>query len=162
MMNQQRKSLITPEGAKKLQDELNELWMVERPKVTQAVTEAAAQGDRSENAEYIYGKKRLREIDRRVRWIQKRLDIAEIVDRKPGDEHKIFFGAYVRLEDEGGIITDYRLVGPDDLDIERNMITLASPIGRALKGKEKGESLRVKLPRGEKTFRVLEVSYEEF
>jgi transcription elongation factor GreB len=153
---------MTPEGAAKLQEELDDLWKVQRPRVTQAVADAAAQGDRTENADYIYGKKKLREIDARVRWIQKRLDAAVIVERKPGEEDKVFFGAYVRLQNPEGRIIDYRLVGPDDLDLEKNMITLQSPIGRALKGKQKGEKVKVRLPRGETEFTILDVSYTPF
>ena len=112
-----RKTYITPEGAKKLQDELDYLWNVERRKVTREVTEAAAQGDRSENAEYIYGKKRLREIDSRLRFLGKRLD--EVIIVRPGEvgnQEKIYFGAWVTLEDEAGNEHRYRLVGPDETD----------------------------------------------
>ena len=156
------KVYITPEGANKLQDELDNLWKVQRPRVTQAVADAAAQGDRSENADYIYGKKKLREIDARVRWIQKRLDAIVIVERKPEETDKVFFGAYVRLRNPDGRVVDYRLVGPDDLDLEKNMITLHSPIGRALKGKKKGEKVKVRLPRGDTEFTILDVRYEPF
>ncbi|MFC1585208.1 transcription elongation factor GreB [Fibrobacterota bacterium] len=162
MSSEPQKIYITPEGAQKLQEELDTLWKVERPRVTQAVAEAAALGDRTENADYIYGKKKLTEIDSRVRWIQRRLDEAVIVERKPGDENRVFFGAYVRLKNQQGRIIDYRLVGPDDIDLEKNMITLASPIGRALKGREKGELVKVNLPRGETEFTILDVSYEPF
>src|SRR5229473_8360349 len=104
---------ITPEGARRLQDELDELWKRERPKVTQAVSEAAAQGDRSENAEYTYGKRRLREIDRRVRFLRRRLDGMVIVDRPPADPARVYFGAWVLLEAEDGLRSRYRVVGPD-------------------------------------------------
>src|SRR5215470_10135282 len=103
---------ITPEGARRLHDELDELWRVERPRVTQAVSEAAAQGDRSENAEYTYGKRRLREIDRRVRFLRKRLDGMTVVDQPPSDRKRVFFGAWVTLEDEAGTQSRYRIVGP--------------------------------------------------
>src|SRR5512139_1300951 len=104
---------ITPEGARRLSEELDELWKVERPRVTQAVAEAAAQGDRSENAEYTYGKKRLREIDRRVRFLRKRLDGMVVVDKPPTDPSRVFFGAWVSVEDEDGTLSRYRIVGPD-------------------------------------------------
>src|SRR3990167_8494464 len=98
---------ITPEGAARLREELDYLWRVKRPQVTQAVSEAAAQGDRSENAEYIYGKKQLREIDRRIRFLQKRFDDLVIVDRAPEDTSRIFFGARVRLESAAGDVLEY-------------------------------------------------------
>src|SRR3989344_3859035 len=123
---------ITPEGARKLRDELDHLWRTERPKVTQAVSEAAAQGDRSENAEYIYGKKRLREIDRRVRYLQKRIPDLQIVDRAPDDPAHIFFGARVTLEDKNGDEFEYRIVGPDEFDMARSDISIDSPLARAL------------------------------
>src|ERR1700756_1216218 len=105
---------ITPEGAAKLRRELDELWRHERPKVTQAVQDAAAQGDRSENAEYIYGKRRLREIDSRVRFLRKRLDGMVVVTEPPSDPRRVFFGAWVTLESEEGVESSYRIVGPDE------------------------------------------------
>src|SRR6201997_3013869 len=107
---------ITAEGARRLREELDQLWRVERPKVTQAVAEAAAQGDRSENAEYIYGKRRLREIDSRVRFLRKRLDGMLIVSAPPADTRRVFFGAWVSLEAEDGTESRYRIVGPDEFD----------------------------------------------
>src|ERR1043165_468690 len=109
---------ITPAGAARLKQELDELWRVERPRVTQAVAEAAAQGDRSENAEYTYGKKRLREIDRRVRFLRKRLDGMTVVDKSPSDPKRVFFGAWVTIEDLEGNEETYRIVGPDEFDRE--------------------------------------------
>src|SRR5690242_21789625 len=108
---------ITPEGARRLRAELEQLWREERPRVTQAVAAAAAQGDRSENAEYTYGKKRLREIDRRVRFLRKRLDGMTIVDKPPSDPKRVYFGAWVTLEDDDGKQTKYRIVGPDEFDM---------------------------------------------
>ena len=143
-----RKTYITPEGAKKLQDELDYLWNVERRKVTREVADAAAQGDRSENAEYIYGKKRLREIDSRVRFLGKRLD--EVIIVRPGEvgtQEKIYFGAWVTLEDEAGEEHRYRLVGPDETDVGRGQISVASPMGRVLIGKEEGGDAPEFLPR---------------
>ena len=110
----ERKRYITPEGYETLRAEADQLWRVERPRVTREVADAAAQGDRSENAEYIYGKKRLREIDSRVRFLNKRLEDLTVVDAPPGDRERIFFGAWVTLEDEEGEAQRYRLVGPDE------------------------------------------------
>ena len=107
------KHYITPEGAKKLRAELDHLWTVERPRVTQEHADAAAEGDRSENAEYIYGKRRLREIDRRVRFLSKRLDDVVVVNEAPSDARRVFFGAYVTVEDDEGERVEYRIVGPD-------------------------------------------------
>ncbi len=152
---------ITPEGSRKLQAELERLWSVERPRVTQEVADAAAQGDRSENAEYIYGKKRLREIDRRVRFLRKRLDEVSVV--RPGevaDPDRIFFGAWVTLEDERGGEHRYRLVGPDEFDVERGFVSVASPIGRVLLGKEAGDEVTVQRPAGRTTYVVTGISYE--
>ncbi len=112
------KVYITPQGVRKLRDELNYLWREKRPEVTQKVSEAAALGDRSENADYIYGKKQLREIDKRIRYLTKRLDNLEIVDRKPIDQDKIFFGAWLKLKDELGVISHLRIVGADEFDLK--------------------------------------------
>src|SRR5271169_3379296 len=119
---------ITPEGRKRLSDELSYLWRVKRPQVTQAVAEAAAMGDRSENAEYIYGKKQLRQIDSRMRFLSKRLDELIVVDRVPDDTSKVFFGAWVELEDSGGNLFRYRIVGPDEFDLKKGFISIESPM----------------------------------
>jgi transcription elongation factor GreB len=150
---------ITPDGAKRLRDELEQLWRVQRPRVTQAVSEAAAQGDRSENAEYIYGKKQLREIDRRIRFLRKRLDELVIVDRAPADTARVYFGAWVRLEDEDGAVVEYRIVGPDEFDLERGLISMDSPLARALLKKTVDEEVAVDLPRGRTVYTVLEIRY---
>lgn len=153
---------ITPEGMQQLRDELNHLWRVERPKVTQAVSEAAAQGDRSENAEYIYGKKRLREIDRRVRYLQKRIPDLQVVERAPDDPARIFFGAWIKLEDESGKDYCYRIVGPDEFDPARGWISIDSPLARALLKKTAGDEVRVALPKGEMEYYVVAVQYTPF
>jgi len=153
---------ITPEGMQLLRDELNHLWRVERPKVTQAVSEAAAQGDRSENAEYIYGKKRLREIDRRVRYLQKRIPDLKVVDRPPDEPARIFFGAWIKLEDENGTEVSYRIVGPDEFDPTRGWISIDSPLARALLKKTVGDEVRVILPNGEMAYDVVAVQYTPF
>ncbi len=150
---------ITPEGFKRLSDELNFLWKEERPRVTAAVAAAAAEGDRSENAEYIYGKKRLREIDRRVRFLTKRLDDIQVVDRIPRDTSQIFFGAWVRLEDEDGKLYDYRIVGPDEFDPKLGYISMDSPMGRALIKKFVDDEIDVQRPAGKASFTIVEVSY---
>jgi len=139
---------------------LDELWRVERPRVTQAVSEAAAQGDRSENAEYTYGKKRLREIDRRVRFLRKRLDGMVIVDRPPTDARRVFFGAWVELEAEDGALTRYRIVGPDELDTAPGYISMDSPLGRALMKKALDEEVRVEVPGGARTYVIVDIKYE--
>lgn len=153
---------ITPEGAQRLRSELDFLWRVKRPRVTDAVAEAAALGDRSENAEYIYGKKQLREIDRRVRYLRKRLEHLVVVDEAPDDRSRIYFGAWVRLEDEQGASSDYRIVGPDEFDTGKGLISVDSPLARALLGKMAGDEVTVKLPQGECIYYVLAVQYESF
>ena len=152
---------ITPDGAKRLRDELEQLWTVERPRVTQEVSDAAAQGDRSENAEYIYGKRRLREIDRRVRFLSKWLDVVTIVNEPPADAGRVFFGAWVTIEDEDGDEAVYRIVGPDEFDTDRGWISLDSPVAKALMGKREGDEVRVHRPKGETTYTILAVSYRE-
>ncbi len=153
---------ITPEGASRLREELDYLWRVKRPQVTQAVSEAAAQGDRSENAEYIYGKKQLREIDWRIRFLQKRLDALVIVDRAPTDTARIYFGAWVRLETDRGETVEYRIVGPDEFDLEKGLISIDSPLARALLKKTTDDEIILALPRGRTLYTVLEVRYSPF
>jgi len=153
-------SYITPEGAKKLRAELDQLWTVERPRVTQEVADAAAQGDRSENAEYIYGKRRLREIDRRVRFLSKRLDDVKIVSEPPDDPSRAFFGAYVTVEDEDGGEHTYRIVGADESDMAKGFISIDSPVARALLGKREGDDVVVRVPKGEVAYSVVRVEYK--
>ena len=137
---------ITPEGAQRLRDELTTLWKDERPKVTAVVHAAALNGDRSENGDYIYGKKRLREIDSRVRFLQKRLDELNIVDSKPSDPSKVYFGAYITLEDMDGASHQFRIVGPDEFDLSQGLLSCDSPLGRALLGKSIGDTAVVQTP----------------
>lgn len=154
------KDYITLRGFERLQDELKQLLRVERPKVVQEVADAAAQGDRSENAEYIYGKKRLREIDRRVRWLQKRLEVLTVVDpaRQSGD--KVFFGATLLLEEEGrDQELKLKIVGSDETDTEAGYISWRSPIGRALLGRRVDDEVKVTTPAGPRIFVILEVEY---
>ena len=151
---------ITPEGAQRLKDELDHLWRVLRPQVTQAVQEAAAQGDRSENAEYIYGKRQLREIDRRVRFLRQRLDGMVVVDQPPSDPQRVFFGAWVTLEDDDGVESEYRIVGPDEFDANKGYISMDSPLGRALLRKGIDDEVKVETPARPKTYIVVAVRYQ--
>jgi transcription elongation factor GreB len=149
----------TPEGARRMREELEELWRRERPKVTAAVTAAAAQGDRSENAEYTYGKRRLREIDARVRHLRKRLDGLTVVDQPPSDPDRVFFGAWVTLEDEDGNEHRHRIVGPDEFDMGAGFVSMDGPLAKALMGKRLDEEVRVAVPGGERRYVIVEVKY---
>jgi transcription elongation factor GreB len=150
---------ITAEGAARLRAELDELWKVLRPQVTAAVAAAAAQGDRSENAEYTYGKKQLREIDRRVRHLRKRLEGMVVVDQPPSDARRIFFGAWVTVEDEQGQERRVRIVGPDEIDAAPGYISMDSPLGRALLGKRCDDEIAIETPGGEKRYVIVELVY---
>jgi len=150
---------ITPEGKRQLLEELNYLWKVKRPEITKTVSEAAALGDRSENAEYIYGKKQLREIDRRVRFLQKRLDDLVVVDRAPDDQSKVFFGAWVQLEDEAGNTKVYRIVGPDEIDLSQGFISLDSPLAKALLKKSIDDEVMVHTPSNQITYIIVDICY---
>ena len=150
----------TPEGARRLRAELDELWLVERPAVTRAVAEAAAMGDRSENAEYIYGKRRLREIDRRVRFLRGRLDGMKVVAEAPGDRSRVFFGAWVTIEDASGATRRHRIVGPDEFDREPGYVSMDSPLGRALLGKRVDDTVEVELPSGPLGVTITLIDYE--
>ena len=150
---------ITPEGEHALREELHQLWKVERPVVTNAVHEAAKNGDRSENGDYIYGKRRLREIDSRVRFLNKRLDELEVVNRPPEDTSRIFFGAWVTLEDEDGEEQRWRIVGPDEFDLNSGKLSMDSPMARSLLGKGVDDEVVVRSPSGDRTYYVVEVSY---
>jgi len=152
---------ITPDGARRLNKELEELWKVERPRVTQAVSEAAAQGDRSENAEYTYGKKRLREIDSRVRFLRKRLDGMVVVDAAPSDPRRVFFGAWVSVEDDEGAVSRYRIVGPDEFDAAPGYISMDSPLARALMKKGLDDEVSVEVPGGVRRLVIVDVEYEK-
>ncbi len=152
---------ITAEGAQRLKAELDRLWRVERPQVTAAVAAAAAQGDRSENAEYTYGKKQLREIDRRVRHLRLRLDGIVVVDQPPSDPARIYFGAWVELEDQDGNERRVRIVGPDEIDVAPDYISMDSPLGRALFGKRVDDAVRIEVPGGECEYVVLAIRYDK-
>ncbi len=155
-----KKSYITPDGAKTLRDELDHLWKVERRKVTQQVSDAAALGDRSENADYIYGKRRLREIDRRVRFLGKRLDAVTVVTEVPTDNSRVFFGAWVMLEDEDGGEVEYRIVGPDESSVEKGWISMEAPVAVALMGKRDGDDVLVRRPKGDITYTITSIRYK--
>jgi transcription elongation factor GreB len=152
---------ITPQGAKKLQEELAQLFK-SRPKVVQDVADAAAQGDRSENAEYIYGKKKLREIDRKIHWLTKRLESAQLVDpsqRPDDDRDRVFFGATVEIEDEDGKISRYTIVGEDEIDTPKGRISYKSPLARVLFKKKEGDTVLFRKPAGEIELTILSIRY---
>ena len=155
-----KSNYITRTGWEALDKELKYPWKEERPKVTQAVSEAAALGDRSENAEYIYGKRRLREIDRRVRFLAKRLDVLQIIDYHPRQEGKIFFGAWVELENDHEEIVSYRIVGCDEFSPSKNWISIDSPVARSLIGKQVDDEVQVNTPSGKVSLYVNRIWYE--
>ncbi len=150
---------ITPEGEQMLRAELQQLWKVERPQVTAAVHEAAKNGDRSENGDYIYGKRRLREIDSRVRFLSRRLEQLTVVKEHPADTNKVFFGAHVGVEDEDGKLSQYRIVGPDEFDLRLGKLSMDSPLARALLGKRIGDEVMVTTPAGEQYLVIADIRY---
>jgi transcription elongation factor GreB len=151
---------ITPDGWKRIAAEHERIWTVLRPKIVAEVEAAAALGDRSENAEYVYGKRKLRELDRRLRFLSVRLDELTVVDPKPHPSGKAYFGAWVRVENEDGEERAYRLVGPDEADAGNRLISVDAPLGRALLGKAEGDVARVERPAGRTEFTVVAVSWE--
>ena len=151
---------ITPEGAANIRSEIRQLWKVERPEITQIVHEAAKNGDRSENGDYIYGKRRLREIDSRVRFLTKRLEEMKIIEDKPRDPSKVFFSAWVTIMDQSDKTSEYyRLVGPDEIEASKNLISVDSPMSQALLGKSIGEEIVVKTPSGERYLKITDIKY---
>ena len=152
---------ITRRGEQRLRAELQQLWREERPRLTQAVAAAAAQGDRSENAEYLYGKRRLREIDRRVCFLRKRLEGMVVVEQHPADPRRVFFGAWVRLEAEDGRQERYRIVGPDEFDLEPGYISMDSPLGRALLTRRLDDQVTLEAPGGSRLLVIVGIEYEE-
>jgi len=156
------KNYITPAGHARLKDELEQLVKRERPNVVEIVAWAASNGDRSENGDYIYGKRRLREIDRRIRFLTKRLDIAEVVDPlRQGDNDQVFFGAQVTIADSGGEENTYTIVGVDEADVMRGRISWISPLARALIKSREGDSIRFQSPVGIREIDILAVVYKE-
>ncbi|MBA1147362.1 transcription elongation factor GreB [Ectothiorhodospiraceae bacterium WFHF3C12] len=151
---------ITPEGFERLREELDWLWRVRRPEVTRSVAEAAAHGDRSENAEYIYGKKQLREIDRRVRYLSKRLDELNVVRERPRETSKVFFGVWFEVENESGETFVYRIVGPDEIEPSKGWISVDSPFARAALGKAVDDEFTLSLKAGEETYVITGVWHE--
>ncbi|RDX38144.1 transcription elongation factor GreB [Kangiella sp. HD9-110m-PIT-SAG07] len=154
-----RSNLITAAGATRLRNELAHLWKNLRPEVTRAITAAAAEGDRSENAEYIYRKKQLREIDRRVRYLQKRTAEMQVIEHTPNNQDKIFFGAKVTVTNEQNDETVYRIVGSDEFDAEPSYISVDSPMARALLGKELDDEVTVKLPEETQRLWIVNINY---
>jgi transcription elongation factor GreB len=154
-------AIITAEGHRRLKAELDELWRQRRPEVVKALAAAAAEGDRSENAEYTYRKKQLGEIDRRVRYLSKRLESLKIVDQPPNDRDAIFFGAWLEIEDDDGSAQRLRIVGPDETDAARGWISIDSPLARAALKKRVDDEFEAELPGGRRRFVVVAVSYDE-
>ena len=154
-------AVITPTGQRLLADELKLLWKVKRPELTRKVAEAAAMGDRSENAEYIYGKKALREIDARIQFLSKRLDELVVVERVPPDRSRVYFGAWVTLSDDAGNSHRYRIVGPDESGREPGFISIDSPVAKALLKKQRGDDVMVKRPEGSATYLLMDIHYDE-
>jgi len=153
--------LITKDGHDALKDELDHLWRVKRPEITQKVAWAASLGDRSENADYQYNKKLLREIDRRVRYIRKRLEDMRVVEYAPEQEGRIFFGAWVEIENDAGDIKRFRIVGYDEIYGRKDYISIDSPMARALLKKEVGDEVIVQAPQGEMCWWINEIVYEK-
>jgi transcription elongation factor GreB len=154
------KNYITPAGYRRLKDELDQLWKEERPALVQTVSWAASNGDRSENGDYIYGKKRLREIDRRIRFLSKRLDLAEIVDpEQRGECDQVFFGATVTVNKPDGAENTYSIVGVDEADAGRGLISWVSPLARALLKAREADIISVRMPGGIEELEIVEISY---
>ena len=151
---------ITQEGADRLKAELKQLWKVERPEITAVVKAAAANGDRSENGDYIYGKQRLRELDRRIRYLSKRLDALIVVDRLPRDQSKVFFGAWVSLENDQGEEFTVRIVGYDEIDAKLNWISVDSPLAQAVLGKCLDDEVKYPTPEGQKEACIVDIKYK--
>lgn len=151
--------VITAEGEARLREELNYLWKEKRPAVTQAVSEAAALGDRSENAEYIYGKKQLREIDRRVRFLTKRLEALKVVESTPDDQSRIYFGAWVTVENDKGESQRFRIVGPDEFDLNKGYLSIDAPMAKALLGKQIDEEITLTIEGKDNYYYIEKIEY---
>ncbi|MGZ3789576.1 MAG: transcription elongation factor GreB [Bacteriovorax sp.] len=161
IVKSKEKNYITPKGLQLLQDELHQLVRVERPEVTKTVSWAAGNGDRSENADYIYGKKRLREIDKRVRFLTLRIDLAKVVDPCTIKTDKVQFGATVEIEDVEGNGKMISIVGVDEINTAKGLISWRSPIGSSLIGKEVGDTIEVQTPKGRMSYEIVSVTYRE-
>lgn len=153
-------ALITHDGRERLRAELKDLWQIRRPEVVKALSAAAAEGDRSENAEYIYRKKQLGEIDRRVRYLSKRLEVLKVPEQDKTPRDRIFFSAWFELENEDGDVRRYRIVGPDETDARRNWISIDSPLARAALNKTVDMEFEVELPTGMTSFVVISIQYD--
>lgn len=153
------KNYMTPEGAKGMREELRRLLYTDRPEVVRVVSWAASNGDRSENGDYLYGKKKLREIDRRIRFLQKRLDQVEVVESEGNDSDRVQFGAWVKVRDEDGKSRTYRIVGIDETDPRRGYISWISPMAKALLQAREGDAVSLRTPRGEEELEIVEVRY---
>lgn len=151
---------ITAEGYRRLEEEADFLWAKKRPQVVSALADAAAEGDRSENAEYLYRKRQVAEIDRRLRFLAKRMDAVTVVSGKPRDDGRVYFGCYVTVEDEEGETKRYRIVGADEWDISRSEISMGSPMGRALLGKRREDEVLVRRPRGDIYLTITDISVD--
>lgn len=154
-------NIITPKGVEALKDELDHLWRVKRPDTTRKVTWAASLGDRSENADYQYNKKLLREIDRRIRYLRRRLEDVRVVAYSPEQEGRVFFGAWVEIENEAGEVKKFRIVGYDEIYGRHDYISIDSPMARALLKKEEGDEAVVQTPTGEMVWWVNVIVYEK-
>ena len=154
-------AIITAEGHRRLKHELDDLWRVRRPEVVRALAAAAAEGDRSENAEYTYRKKQLGEIDRRVRYLSKRLQVLKIAAEPPNDRAAVYFGAWFEVEDEVGRAQRLRIVGPDETDAALGFISIDSPLARAALKKRVDDEFEAELPGGRRVFTITAVSYDE-
>lgn len=152
---------ITPEGIEALRAEVQQLWKIERPVVTETVHQAALNGDRSENGDYIYGKQRLREIDRRVRYLSKRIEEVTVVEYSPKQEGKVFFGAWVTLENEEGDEATFRVVGADEIDTTLGYISVDSPMAKAMIGKSVDDEVKVITPEGIASWWVIDIYYKQ-
>jgi transcription elongation factor GreB len=160
-MEVKKNNYITPKGFAKLESELKELLKVERPEILKLIQWAASNGDRSENADYLYGKKRLREIDKRIRFLNTRINSAVIIDPSKINSEKIQFGAKVKVSDDDGNEKTFSIVGIDEVDTARGLISWQSPIGNALLGKEIGDEVLIRIPVGQINFEILEIAYTE-
>ena len=155
-------AIITREGFERLKTELDHLWHVRRPEVVKALTAAAAEGDRSENAEYIYRKKQLGEIDRRARYLSKRIPVLKVAEGVPADRNAVFFGARIKLENtDTGEVHHYRIVGPDETDAKRGFISVDSPLARAIMKRHVDDEFVAELPAGPTEFAIMEVAYAD-
>ena len=152
---------ITPDGFRKIAEEHERIWTELRPRIVAEVEAAAALGDRSENAEYLYGKKKLRELDRRLRELSERMDSLTVVDPRPHSSGRAYFGAWVTVEADDGEERTYRLVGPDEFDVEAGLISVDAPLGRALLGKREGDVVLVHRPAGPVEVTVVDVDWED-